>query len=998
MPDSYSPQHATPPLQAAIYADPAHVDAAALGSAPDAAKAAYRQGISRTVDSSVVAPTNQPAAAEPAPTSSSNPLDYNPAVSSAIPDLPANPLSLNPAGHLNPDLSTSHLTNPNNHSHLQDDMAGTGFSTVRATSSPAGAFPGQTGGAPPSPAQNPLTAPATATPRPASHPNRPSPIEEIIEIDADAASAWQQQYSAPPADPQIPANTPPYQEQYPQPAFQDSSIDAPAQNPALQLINVDTGLSQSPADSYGQLPNQGSFTPTYSPEPAQQAPTASRPARAQAISEPPGQAQTATAPNTYRAQDPGHSQGEPGPGNNPDRIGAPGPTYPEPTTNATAYPGAQAGYPVDAVPTPTGATTANPMYTYAENAATQAEAEYLNQRFEQAASKYLLPPAHISTPIPPQADDLSHIRLVDAEEQLPEPTITSPAQITLLPINDLRLPYPDPEPMIHPATNAAWAPGYSAAPEPPLDLPPVAPNTSYRPTSIRPGQVEVRFYPRPEPALDDQTTGPRQTVPSPQSQPAYDPARANPAQALQQGAGTSAPQAPQTRPLEQASGQVAAAALASRRRYSNPSYIAPPRVEPEPTTTAAAQATNSTTVAHLEAPAPTPYTESVQPYLQTRSPNVPLVQVPVAAPYQTPTVGQQATAAPHAVTDLENADQASEAPTRYFSAPVQAAPNASMQAEASAPSAPLTLTESRSWRMPTTKPSMWNDLKQNLEQKRNRPRRPSANSQSAGKPGLGNRVKVAWAKLPWVKRKQTMTRKPAKAPEPRERGWLGFLHRYRQVRSEQEHRGYIKITYFNLFWIFVICSIIGLLIEQLYCWLVFGWTASRAGLVWGPFSPIYGLGAVLFTCLLNRLWDKNVIIIFAVSGITGMAFEWLCGFLLQSAFGVVSWDYTGKWGNIGGHTDIAFGIAWGILGVLWIRLLLPIVLRLIALIPKRVRIGITAIASILLLIDVVMTITAGWYYHQRLEGNPVNTPMERNMQSLFPDQFMASRFGNAQVS
>ena len=45
--------------------------------------------------------------------------------------------------------------------------------------------------------------------------------------------------------------------------------------------------------------------------------------------------------------------------------------------------------------------------------------------------------------------------------------------------------------------------------------------------------------------------------------------------------------------------------------------------------------------------------------------------------------------------------------------------------------------------------------------------------------------------------------------------------------------------------LFVAGSVFGLVVETAFHAIVYGGYESRAGLVWGPFSPIYGVGAVV---------------------------------------------------------------------------------------------------------------------------------------------------------
>ena len=237
--------------------------------------------------------------------------------------------------------------------------------------------------------------------------------------------------------------------------------------------------------------------------------------------------------------------------------------------------------------------------------------------------------------------------------------------------------------------------------------------------------------------------------------------------------------------------------------------------------------------------------------------------------------------------------------------------------------------------------------------------------------------------------------------EAAERGMLG---------REPEGKGYIELNFFNLFWVFVVCCFLGLIIETVYHFAVVvpGEIQDRAGLLFGPFSPIYGFGAVLMTVALNRFYKANPAIIFVVSSVIGGLFEAATAWFMQVGFGAVAWDYSGStiFGLFpdpvamifGGRTSMLFMCMWGLLGLVWIKLCLPWLLRLINLIPWKLRYSFTMLCAALMLVNGIMTLGALDCWFERLSDIPQTTPIEHFYAEHFDNAYMSHRFESMTIT
>ncbi len=212
--------------------------------------------------------------------------------------------------------------------------------------------------------------------------------------------------------------------------------------------------------------------------------------------------------------------------------------------------------------------------------------------------------------------------------------------------------------------------------------------------------------------------------------------------------------------------------------------------------------------------------------------------------------------------------------------------------------------------------------------------------------------------------------------------------------------GYLTLDFFTLFWLFFAGSIIGLAVETVFHMIVYGGWESRAGLVWGPFSPIYGVGAVLLTLFLNRFYHSHNLVVFLIAMVIGSLIEYATSWLMEVAWGAVAWDYTGTFGSIQGRTNFFFGMMWGMLGLVWVRVFLPFVKFVFSHINRKsVVVKVIMVCMVVFMaVNIVCTCLALSRESERKDGIPATNPVQQLCDTWFPDSYLQARFENMTVS
>lgn len=203
-----------------------------------------------------------------------------------------------------------------------------------------------------------------------------------------------------------------------------------------------------------------------------------------------------------------------------------------------------------------------------------------------------------------------------------------------------------------------------------------------------------------------------------------------------------------------------------------------------------------------------------------------------------------------------------------------------------------------------------------------------------------------------------------------------------------------KINTYKLFWIFLILSIFGYIIETTWWLFITGHYESRQGLIFGPFSPIYGLGAVLLTICLERITLKSNILIFLCSAFVGSAFEYICSLFQQTAFGTVSWEYSNSHFNIDGRTNLKYAVIWGLFGVLYAKVIHPKFCSLLKKVPDKKDILVTWILIVFMLINFILSAVAVGRRTERYNGIPASNSIDHILDEYFPDKVLEEIYPN----
>lgn len=164
---------------------------------------------------------------------------------------------------------------------------------------------------------------------------------------------------------------------------------------------------------------------------------------------------------------------------------------------------------------------------------------------------------------------------------------------------------------------------------------------------------------------------------------------------------------------------------------------------------------------------------------------------------------------------------------------------------------------------------------------------------------------------------------------------------------------------------FLLYSILGWIYEVFLEVVVYRWGFTNRGVLFGPYCPVYGVGALAFLLCFRRLMEKKhprwlqfakPLLIFLGCMAVATGIELVTSYILEALTGSWPWQTYVDYGiNFQGRIALSPSIRFGLGGLIFLYLLQPLFQRLVGAMGDRCRQTVFYITAGLMLLDSIVT-------------------------------------------
>lgn len=198
----------------------------------------------------------------------------------------------------------------------------------------------------------------------------------------------------------------------------------------------------------------------------------------------------------------------------------------------------------------------------------------------------------------------------------------------------------------------------------------------------------------------------------------------------------------------------------------------------------------------------------------------------------------------------------------------------------------------------------------------------------------------------------------------------------------------MRFSGYKIFLLFFTGAFLGDVTETVFCRIADGVWMSRSSVVWGPFSIVWGIGAVLITLILQRYCNASVLFLMAAGAVLGGVYEYLCSVFTEVVFGTVFWDYSGMMFQLHGRINLLFCLFWGAAAAVWFRLVYPYISAFLEWLPERTGKALAGILAVFMVFNILISSMALLRYDQRNRGIAAGKGWQTAIDEHFDDARM----------
>lgn len=201
-----------------------------------------------------------------------------------------------------------------------------------------------------------------------------------------------------------------------------------------------------------------------------------------------------------------------------------------------------------------------------------------------------------------------------------------------------------------------------------------------------------------------------------------------------------------------------------------------------------------------------------------------------------------------------------------------------------------------------------------------------------------------------------------------------------------------NIQYHEIFWLFMLGNVLGVLVEGVWCYLRYGRWETHTVAMWGPFNIVYGIGVPVFYVGSVVFSGLHWMLRFVLFALLGSLVEYLCGLVIRVGIQMKAWDYRNHFANIQGLISPYMAVIWGVLGFGFDLILFRPLKRVLAHMTGSAWDIACFFMTVFMVVNLSLTAACIIRWANRYRGKPAANALSRWIDRRYPDRKMRRKF------